>query len=278
MRNLLRVDRLEALAGLPASRVTDVRTWLERLSNDDAWRVLGAVTAAGMDEESAATDPRERLRNLLSHLEDELASWLRHPVEVIEYFLASTVVLERDGAGSRWHWTETHRAIWADRHGGPAPESEPVGIRVLPLTSASLEKIVQDRLGPALPALFKRLEADATRGERVVGRISRVCREVLGRSEDEVLGPAGGAFRSLAERSATARGSNEAWRAEALRCVKALIASLPEGLQEREAPRLHQLREAVLTYAPPALVVAVPPGTMSDPVEFEHGHFLNNWD
>ena len=278
MRNLLRVERLEAYAGLPASGTVDLRDWVDQLSNDDAWRTLGAVAAAGIDDESKATDPRERLRNLLSRMEDELASWLRHPVEVIEYFLASSAVLGQDEPDRMWHWTDTHRRIWADRHGGPAPTSEPPGIRVIPLTATSLVNIVQDRLGPALPSLFKRLEADPARAERVVGRISRVCRELLGRSEDDVLGSAGSAFRSLVARSATATGSNEAWRAEALRCVKALIAALPEGLQEQETPRLRQLRDAIATYTPPALIVATPPGTMSDPVEFAHGHFLNNWD
>lgn len=277
VKTLLRVDRLEHCAGVPGSSVTDWRLWVDSLDTQAAWKVLGAVQRLAPSETPGGTDPGEALRVSLTLLDEELGSWLLRPIEIVEYFLASSAALRRVLPPTDWHWTEEHRKVWSDRHGIVAPSSAPRGVRALPLAAESLANVVKERLGPALPALFYRMASEPANAERVVGRVRRVCESVLGDSVEHVLGKAYEAFQPLTTIGHVSPRGNEVWRTEALRCVRDLVASLPEGLQEQEMARLSHLRGAIVSYKPVALIDRRNHGQIES-VEFELGHFLNNWD
>lgn len=222
--------------------------------------------------------PQVALQATLVRLERELATWLQQPVEVLMYFLASQASSSLPQVLHGWNWMPPHQQVWADLHALVAPGDAPVGIRALPLAEASLANVVSRRLAPALPELFRLLEPDTARARRVVQRVERGA-ELLHRSVGELLSDATPAFDQLRRIAMSSSKRTENWQRDAAVLLDRFSATLPESLYEREKAWLEQLRDAVATYQAP--LKQPPPQTpYSDPasLEFQLGHFLNNWD
>ena len=278
MPPLLKVERLEVLAGLPPSGVEDRNEWLDSLSTDRAWQALGLFQPIADDLGGAGHDPQWSLRVLLDGMETEFARWLRRPEEVVEYFLACKAVLQRHEVAPNWHWTETHQAVWRDRC-GHAPAQAPQGIRIIPLVVGSLRSLVSDHLDPPLPALFSLLVPRTSVADRMTARVPHLCK-FLESTAEALLGNAIDAFQHLQTGHQDGAPAHEAWQTQALRSLQALSASLPEELHDREASYLAALRESVIEFRPTPLPMMPAPhwAWQNGPLGSENSHFHNNWD
>lgn len=280
MKSLLTARHLTLVFTQGSPSAPSWRGWVEDLPTEAAWEVVGKLQRLTNTSVQRPTgDPHRTLLGAFVDLESELEAWLRKPIEVLEYMLASYATASQTAVlGELWHWNECHRRVWASHHDSPAPGNAPPGIRALPLVADSLRHLVDDRLAPASPGLFELLENDPPNAQRLIRR-TRHLAELLQTPLRDLLGNAYEAFCRLEGQTKASISASEPWRRDALFHLDQLRAALPPELARMTRGWLDNFQGTITSHQPPMPTQRPDPyRSPSSPVDWEHGHFLNNWD